>query len=88
MSKGLTLEEFRAKLETDATKRSDAQEKTILEQAERIRVLEKLLKEDEDQMVIMNQDLLVLTNRCFVMGKGTLCLFCELNSCKCKNKLW
>lgn len=44
MSKGISLDQFRAELETDAQKRCDEQARTIRMQAEKIGRLEEALK--------------------------------------------
>jgi hypothetical protein len=72
-AKGLSLEQLKSELETDAQKRCIAQENTIKDLHETIKKQEKLI--------------IQLENRCFVYTRGLACLFCsERNTCKARNR--
>lgn len=73
MAKGISLEQFKNQLDTDAQKRCLVQEKTIRELSSQVKSLNELLK-DRDNLTT------VLQNRCFALGGRVLCLFCG-----CKN---
>lgn len=75
MAKGLSLEQFKEKLDTDAQKRCIAQEKTIKELNAQVEQYKGLLK-DRDKMIE------TLQNRCFAQTRGVICFFCGYkNTC-------
>lgn len=73
MSKGINLEELRSQLETDATKRSLVQEKTIIKQRNIISSLQDTISKKE-------HDITALSNRCYTLSKGSLCIFCMIKA--------
>lgn len=74
MTKGISLEQFKNQLESNATKRCEAQEKTIKELHEQIK--------DKDEWIR------VLQNRCYTLSYGALCGHCGgKDNCKSKNGL-
>lgn len=71
MPKGISLEQFREQIETDASRRCIAQEKTIKELNEQIKSLTSQIDEEAD-------DIRALSNRCFALSHGLLCIFCGM----------
>lgn len=70
MAKGLSLEEFKSQLDTDAQRRVRAQEETI----------KSLHAEIKDLREQRDKEAYFLFNRCMVQSKGFLCIFCGLKS--------
>ena len=76
--KSMTLEQFRAELETDATKRNETQEVTIKEL-----IAENHKKDEELKMTL--QALKQMFDRCYSVhcNGGALCIFCGFKAdCK------
>ena len=79
MAKGISLEEFKSKLDTDAQSRCLNQEKTVKELYKQKEKLIELLKDKEVEIT-------QLQNRCRTLSNGALCIFCgSKNTCKAKN---
>lgn len=76
----MDLNEFRQKMESDATKEN-----------EHLRSEINLLRESlhdsknycEELKKLLTDDCQALANRCFVLTKGSMCCFCELNEFRC-----
>lgn len=66
MKNGINLEDLRSQLETDATKQNLVQEKTI-------KRLNWIISEKE-------KDIITLSNRCYALSKGSLCIFCMIKA--------
>ena len=83
MGKGLSLEQFKEQLETDATKRCAAQEKSIKE-------LHETLKNRDEYIAALKHRIITLENKCYVGTRGVLCIFCtDKGVCKAHGrKLW
>lgn len=71
MPKGISLEQFREQLETDAVRRNAAQEKTIKEQAEQIKSLRAIVLDK-------NHAVLMLSRRCKALTHGLICDCCDI----------
>lgn len=70
----LKLAEFRQQLETDASRRADNQAKTIRELHEKLAEKDRAIRH--------------LENRCYVLTRGTICLFCGYKDrCSAKQKI-
>ncbi|MBR4152077.1 MAG: hypothetical protein IKT98_03890 [Selenomonadaceae bacterium] len=65
----MNIEELRKALASDATEKVKEQEKTI-------QALEKQLEEAENIIKVQYKVLRVMCNRCIVMTRGAMCLFC------------
>lgn len=74
MAKGISLDQFKSQLDTDAQKRCIAQENTIKELHSQVKQLRQLL---EDR----NIEIAALQNRCFVFQRGLLCGNCMIKNC-------
>lgn len=80
MSKGISLDEFKNQLDTDAQKRCLAQEKTIHEQNEQLRRKTEYI-EKQSKMIK------ALQNRCKAITFGQICIFCDMKH-ECTAKSW
>ena len=44
----------------------------------------KAMKEQlEEELKVLSEDCKALTNRCFVLTRGSMCMFCELHGYRC-----
>ena len=76
----MNLDEFKKTFESDATKRCEAQEETIKQLHTKVRKL-------EENIDLLQKDKTQLMNRCYVMGKGILCIFCGFrDECKARKE--
>lgn len=88
MAKGISLDEFKNQLDTDAQQRCTAQEKTIKDLYETVRVQEKTIKDLSETIVGEEDSIRILQNRCRSLSSGFLCDRCGMrNTCKSQNGL-
>jgi sensor histidine kinase YesM len=80
VAKGLSLEQFKDILDTEAQKRCREQENTIKNLIGQNKRLIELVKDKEKELVQMQ-------NRCYAMTRGAICIFCNCkDSCQVRNK--
>ena len=80
----MNLDEFRQKMESDATKEN-----------EHLRSEVNLLRESlhdsknycEEVKKLMTDDCQALANRCWVLTQGSMCCFCELREFRCPHAM-
>lgn len=79
MGKGMSLEEFRTALSSDATIENEKLKAELKEQKEKFEEeIEKLKNENEQYEQWCKQ----LGNRCFVQTGGAICMSCDVRCCK------
>lgn len=76
----MNLDEFRQKMESDATKENDRLKRDLADLEEKYN---DMLKAYSEKVSLLNNDCSGLVNRCFVLTRGSMCCFCELNEFKC-----
>jgi hypothetical protein len=72
----MNMEEFRKGLESDARKENEELKKRI----------KKLEEEKSEEVVRLHHDMRALSNRCYALTGGTMCVFCRMISkfnCEC-----
>ena len=67
--KGMSLEELRKGLESDAKTENEQLKKRIAE-----------LEKEHNKSVLLEDDLRAMCNRCYVCSRGMMCLHCQLKS--------
>lgn len=79
MARGMSMEEFRAGLASEATKENEELKAKIL----------KMEKDHKEEIKKLQEDLenyknyfKSLTNRCFAQTNGLICINCTINECK------
>ena len=74
----MNLEDFRKGLESDARKENEILKKRI----------KKLEDEQNVEILRLHSDIRALSNRCYAMTRGTMCMFCRLDGkIKCESSL-
>lgn len=76
----MDLNEFRQKMESDATKENEhlRSEANLLRES-----LQDSKDHCEELKKRLTDDCRALANRCFVLTHGSMCCFCELNEFRC-----
>lgn len=72
----MNLDEFRKGLESEAREENEVLKKRI----------KKLESEQSEEVQRLHNDLRALSNRCFALTRGTMCVFCRMMSkfeCEC-----
>ena len=78
MAKGMSMEEFRAALSSDATVENEKLKEKIKKLEVEVKNLLENKKELEDELAEYKDYCRALGNRCFVHTKGVLCLNCDI----------
>ena len=85
MSKSISLEEFKNRLESDATRKLDNLEKRTMAQEKTIKETTELLKEKIATIAEQKEIIDQLSNRCYALTSfGSLCVYCGIKK-ECKN---
>lgn len=82
MSKGMSMEEFRNALSSEATVENEKLKETISKLEEENTSLKSNINELNETIKNQEADINILSNRCMVQTKGLLCLFCKINQCQ------
>lgn len=69
MSKGMSLQQFKKALESDATIQVETQKKII-------NGLNKQIKEKEEKIKELENRFQIMCNRCMAHTQGLICLYC------------
>ena len=80
----MNLDEFRKAMESDATVENERLKRDLADVEKRYR---EMSEEYTDRIQRLNSDCRALTNRCFALTQGTMCVFCELYDYKCPHGL-
>lgn len=80
----MNLEEFRKALESDATVENEKL-KTEVENLKKQLQCERS-KHSQEKTALLD-DCRALSNRCFTLTRGTMCVFCQLSGFKCNREL-
>ena len=80
----MNLEEFRKSLESDATIEN---KKLKLEIENLKKQLQRETSEHSQEKNALLNDCKALSNRCFVLTHGTMCVFCQLSGFRCEHAL-
>ena len=80
----MEFEQWKKALESDAT----IENKKLIEKVKKLEE-ENAKLEDENLRLLREYqaDMKALTNRCFVLSRGCLCVFCELKTEQCEHFL-
>lgn len=76
----MNLDEFRQKMESDATKENDRLKRDLEDLEEKYDDMRKVYFE---RVSALNNDCQALANRCWVLTQGSMCCFCELREFRC-----
>lgn len=78
MAKGMSMEQFRAALASDATVENEKLKENIKKLEAQIKDLLENKKDLEDELSEYKDYCRALGNRCFVQTHGVLCLNCDI----------
>lgn len=80
----MNLDEFRKAMESDATVENERLKRELA-------VVEKRYREMSDgytaRIQKLNSDCRALSNRCFALTHGAMCVFCELSDYRCEHAM-
>lgn len=76
----MNLDEFRKAMESDATVENERLKRDFADVQKRYR---KMSEEYTARIQKLNSDCRALANRCFVLTRGTMCMFCQLHDYQC-----
>lgn len=76
----MNLDEFRKAMESDATVENERLKRDLADVQKRYR---KMSEEYTARIQKLNSDCRALANRCFVLTRGTMCIFCQLYDYQC-----
>lgn len=80
----MNLEEFRKSLESDAT----IENKKLKVEIENLKKqLQRETSEHSQEKKALLNDCKALSNRCFVLTRGAMCVFCQLSGFGCEHAL-
>ena len=80
----MNLEEFRKSLESDAT----IENKKLKVEIEKLKKqLQRETSEHSQEKKALLDDCKALSNRCFVLTRGTMCVFCQVSGFRCEHAL-
>ena len=77
----MNLDEFRKAMESDATVENERLKRDIADVEKRYH---EMFAEYTDRIQRLNSDCRALSNRCFTLTHGAMCVFCELSDYRCK----
>ena len=80
----MNLDEFRKAMESDATVENERL-KRYLANVENL--YREMSEEYTDRIQRLNSDCRALSNRCFALTHGSMCVFCELSDYRCKHAM-
>ena len=80
----MNLDEFRQKMESDATKENERLKRDL---ADLEKKYNDMCEAYSEKVRALNDDCCVLANRCFVLTRGSMCCFCELGDFKCPHAM-
>lgn len=78
----MNLNEFRQKMESDATKENEQLKRDL---ADLEKKYNDMCEAYSEKVRALNDDCRVLANRCFGLTNGAMCLFCMLHEYGCKH---
>ena len=76
----MNLDEFRKAMESDATVENERLKRDLADVQKRYR---KMSEEYTARIQKLNSDCRALASRCFVLTRGTMCMFCQLDDYQC-----
>lgn len=80
----MNLEEFRKSLESDAT----IENKKLKVEIENLKKqLQREMSEHPQEKNALLNDCVALSNRCFALTRGAMCVFCQLSGFRCEHAL-
>ena len=77
----MNLDAFRKTMESDATVENERLKRDIADVEKRYH---EMFAEYTDRIQRLNSDCRALSNRCFTLTHGAMCVFCELSDYRCK----
>ena len=80
----MNLDEFRKAMESDATVENERLKRDIADVEKRYH---EMFAEYTDRIQRLNSDCLALSNRCFTLTHGAMCVFCELSYYCCEHAM-
>ena len=80
----MNLDEFRKAMESDATVENERLKRDIADVEKRYH---EMFAEYTDRIQRLNSDCRALSNRCFTLTHGAMCVFCELSNYRCKHAM-
>ena len=80
----MNLDEFRKAMESDATVENERLKRDIADVEKRYH---EMFAEYTDRIQRLNSDCRALSNRCFTLTHGAMCVFCELSDYHCPHGL-
>lgn len=80
----MDLNEFRQKMESDATKENDRLKRDLADIEEKY---DDMCKAYSEKISALNNDCQALANRCWVLTQGSMCCFCELRKFECPHAM-
>lgn len=80
----MNLDEFRKAMESDATVENERLKREL---AKVEKLYHEMSEEYTDRIQKLNSDCRALTNRCFALTHGEMCVFCELSDYCCKHAM-
>ena len=80
----MNFDEFRKKKKTDATVENERLKRDLADVEKSYR---EMSEEYTDRIQRLNSDCLALSNRCFTLTHGAMCVFCELSDYHCPHGL-
>ena len=85
MARGMSLEEFRKELESNATVENEQLKKKIEELEKKIKNQSAEIKWQKEEMSYQRKSIEQLQHRCFAQTRGSICMFCGFAVEGCKN---
>ena len=80
----MNLDEFRKAMETDATVENERLKRDLAKVEE---LYHEMSEEYTDRIQRLNSDCRALTNRCFALTRGAMCIACQLYDYQCPHGL-
>ena len=80
----MNLDEFREKMESDATKENDRLKRDLEDLEAKY---DDMCKAYSEKVSALNNDCQALANRCWVLTQGSMCCFCELREFRCPHAM-
>lgn len=79
MAKGMNMEEFRKALSSDAREENEKLKKEL----EELKASSsKEIQELKEELELHKKWCTNLSNRCYVLTKGSMCIYCQIEACK------
>ena len=80
----MNLDELRQAMASDATVENERLKRDLADVEKRYR---EMSEEYTDRIQKLNNDCRALSNRCFTLTHGAMCVFCELSDYHCKHTM-